>query len=128
MKAILAVLSLALSACAALGPTVVGHIEMGQGGYVTLLGSPCEGKVRALIDSKVREEFRAGWRSADSVFFMLNTGELKRFAGCWKEPPVELTGGVRHVLILFEDGDTLLAPRSRFEGHRETPKPATLRI
>lgn len=112
---------LLLAGCATLGPRVVGKADMGKGGSVTLLTSACEGKAAEVVAATAREGFRDGWKRADGVFYMLNTQRLQSFAGCWREVPPALTGGVPHVLVIFEDQDYVLVPRENFDGRPAKP-------
>lgn len=128
MKAILAVLVLGLSACATLGPRMVGRADMGKGGSVALLTAVCEGSAAAVVARTAREEFRDGWKRADGVFFMTNTQRLQSFAGCWRNVPLELSGGVPNVIVVFEDGDAFFIPLEKFDGRPASAKPAGVEL
>lgn len=110
-------LVLALSACAAAprGPVTLGVADIGGGGHITLFDDPCAGKVAAFVAEHAQPQFRTGWRRLEGVFRMRESGKLERFAGCWMEPPLEISGGERLVYTLFEDGDQYILPRAAFE-------------
>lgn len=108
-------------------PSVLGTANIGKGGTIALYDSACGSPVQGLIDQALRPEYRAGWRRADGVFFMTDSATLKPFAGCWMEPPLDMTGAERSVLLIFEDGDSMVIPRAVFDG-RPAPKPHGISI
>lgn len=98
---------------------IVGRIVDPGGSQIVLLDAPCGGKTDEIIKASVQAEYQQGWKSVEAVFRM-GDGSLKRFSGCWMEPPVDMTGGKRAVLVLFEDGDNYVFPRSEFDKTKGT--------
>lgn len=99
----------------AVDPHMVGIVDVGKGGSVAITDLPCPDPVAGLVASKVNAQFRDGWQEAAGVFRMRDTGQLKAFRACWKQPPLEMTNGQATVLVLFEDGDAMAFPREAFK-------------
>ncbi len=99
----------------AVDPHMVGILDVGKGGSVAITDLPCPDPVAGLVASKVNAQFRDGWHEAAGVFRMTDTGKLKAFRACWKQPSLEMTNGQATVLVLFEDGDAMAFPREAFK-------------
>lgn len=84
--------------------------------YIVLHGKPCFNVATLnLIQNRVAQEYRTGWKAFDSRLGM-NDGSWKSYAGCYRSIVEK-----QIIVVVFEDGDHIIVPESEISDTQQMP-------